>query len=230
MDLLWSKSLETSGNIGNNFHMVQERRAARRFILNSSDTAANRARTRHIQRKHAHGTFVADYEILHNRARNCRARQQLRNRYDHIIAASPGGLRRSWVNGSAKGTVKQHRQGAREKHGELGREFEVGDMPDEVDARLNFMPLKDPTAVGGCEVGYQQLASRLEGAEVAGEIIGSQTHCIGMGHETKPCTVLRGQGGSADKGKTSSSASVSEAHFKYHVSCDDLVPPAMLGI
>lgn len=74
----------------------RERVAALRYMLQSADTAANRARTKHNFRMLGKGSFAADFEVPHHRSQRVCPEQKQRQKIPSS-AAQPVKLKRTWI-------------------------------------------------------------------------------------------------------------------------------------
>lgn len=194
-------------------------------MLQSADTAANRARTRHNFRKHVQGRFDADFEVPHHRVRNCNGAQQQPS-YAVISAALPGKLKRGWNNGTVSRHAKKRFPEA--LYGSLGQE-DQDTKSEPVQAWLNATPTNvDSPALDECDTVLLQLAGQKQNRadKIRGDGgIGRQTQVSGTGVEIQ----CFGDGSKAidghDEGVTGSRTFCNnppEVQYQCHVACDDL--------
>ena len=202
-----------------------------RFMLQSADTAANRARTKHNFRKHVAGRFDADFEVSH-KSWKWKSTQQRKCTY--YPSAGPRG-QDNWMDCAAnrrKNVLHQQSYGACTL---LGRDSEALDAKAEsVTAWLNSAPTIDQP-VESCDVVQLTFsgAKQQEGACDNDGSTGSQPHIqsdidaqSSTGAATKPCaSTLTGAADTrgAELGEAASHVPQLGAQFDCHVSCDDLV-------
>lgn len=216
--------------------MLQERRrcAAMRFMLQSADTVANRARTRHNFRKHVQGRFDADFEVPHI-VQKWKSDQE--GKRAHTTIGRFGGIKDNWVNCTASRHTKQHSRESKARGILQGQEqtFNAQEAKaDSVNAWLDSAPATDQTMEGcdevqltlagakQCEAGCNKDDDNTGSQIVDSEIISHST----TGAAPKLCAgaspgAANMQDG--DLGQTSSPARHVSARFECHVSCDDLV-------
>lgn len=203
--------------------MVQERRrcAAMRFVLQSADTRANLARTKHNFRKHVQGRFDADFEIPH-RSRKWNA-AQLGN-CAHTSAALPGKLKGAWINGTSSRHAKKHLKGEKGMFTLLGQENKDQDAKSEsVNAWLDSTPARHGP-LEGCDVVQLQVAFQNQsGVELTGDDqIESLPNAAGVEIQVGADALTESNAVGSETGQTASPANRPEEQFECHVSCDDL--------